>query len=74
LILTPPFEIEDRTLLDENRNQFWLLTQIALRLEVGVAAPAANSTHGTIYHLISRGDRREKFRNHLDQKHFLQTF
>jgi hypothetical protein len=44
------------------------------RLELGDAAPAANSIRGAIYHLMSRGDRREEiFRDDLDREDFLKT-
>ena len=43
-------------------------------LTLGRAAPAANSIRGAIYHLMSRGDRREEiFRDDLDRKSFLQA-
>jgi len=40
-------------------------------LKLGDAALAANSIRGAVYHLMSRGDRREEiFRDDLDRKSF----
>ena len=49
-------------------------TRLLVWIKPGGAAPAADSIRAAIYHLMSRGDRREEiFRDDLDRKSLLQA-